>query len=234
MKFSEAWLREWVDPPVGTDELTHQLSMAGLEVDSVTGVAGTFEGVVVGEILARDQHPNADKLSLCRVAAGGEEPLQIVCGASNVAAGMKVPVAKSAPSCRGFQNKAGQAAGVESQGMICSAAELGLAESSTGIMPLPMDALVGADLRSYLGLDDRAIDVDLTPDRGDCLGLAGIAREVGVINRCPVTPPEMAPVDPLHDEIYPVELQAPQGCPPLHLPDYPQYRSHCTDTSVDA
>ena len=214
MKFSEAWLREWVDPPVGTDELTHQLSMAGLEVDSVTGVAGTFEGVVVGEILARDQHPNADKLSLCRVAAGGEEPLQIICGASNVAAGMKVPVAKIGAVLPGdFRIKRAKLRGVESQGMICSAAELGLAESSTGIMPLPMDALVGADLRSYLGLDDRAIDVDLTPDRGDCLGLAGIAREVGVINRCPVTPPEMAPVDPLHDEIYPVELQAPQGCP---------------------
>ncbi|MCB1751026.1 MAG: phenylalanine--tRNA ligase subunit beta [Gammaproteobacteria bacterium] len=214
MKFSEAWLREWVDPPIGTDELAHQLSMAGLEVDSVTGVAGAFEGVVVGEVLTRDQHPNADKLSVCSVATGGDEPLQIVCGASNVAAGMKVPVATIGALLPGdFRIKPAKLRGVESQGMICSAAELGLADSSSGIMSLPLDAEVGADLRSYLDLDDRAIEVDLTPDRGDCLGLAGIAREVGVINRCPVNPPAMSPVAAVHDEKYPVELLAPEGCP---------------------
>ena len=126
---------------------------------------------------------------------------------SNVAAGMKVPVAKIGAILPGdFRIKRAKLRGVESQGMICSAAELGLADSSSGIMPLPTDAPVGSDFRSYLGLDDRAIDVDLTPDRGDCLGLAGIAREVGVINRAPVTPPEMKPVDPLHDEKFPVEL----------------------------
>ena len=214
MKFSEAWLREWVDPPVGTDELADQLSMAGLEVDSVTQVAGAFEGVVVGEVLTREQHPNADKLSLCSVAVGADLPLQIICGAPNVAAGMKVPVAKIGAILPGnFKIKRAKLRGVESQGMICSAAELGLVDASSGIMSLPMDAPVGSDFRSYLGLDDRAIDVDLTPDRGDCLGLAGIAREVGVIYRSPVNPPAMNAVDPLHDEKYPVELQAPEGCP---------------------
>jgi len=214
MKFSEAWLREWVDPEVGTNELADQLSMAGLEVDSVTPVAAKFENVVIGEVLTREQHPNADKLSLCSVAAGERAPLQIICGASNVAAGMKVPVAKIGALLPGdFKIKRAKLRGVESQGMICSAAELGLAESSSGIMPLPMDAPVGLDIRKYLDLDDRAIDLDLTPDRGDCLGLVGIAREVGVIYRSPVTPPEMNPVQPLHDDIFPVALDAPQGCP---------------------
>ncbi|MCB1763871.1 MAG: phenylalanine--tRNA ligase subunit beta [Gammaproteobacteria bacterium] len=214
MKFSEAWLREWVDPPIGCDELTDQLSMAGLEVDSVTPVAGQFAGVVVGEVLTREQHPNADKLSLCSVAVGTDKPLQIVCGAPNVAAGMRVPVAMIGAVLPGdFQIKKAKLRGVESQGMICSAAEMGLADSSSGIMSLPADAPIGSDLRGYLGLEDRCIDVDLTPDRGDCLGLAGIAREVGVINRIHVTPPEMLPVVPLHDAVFPVEVNAPQGCP---------------------
>jgi len=214
MKFSEAWLREWVDPAVGTKELADQLSMAGLEVDSVSPVAGAFEGVMVGEVLSREQHPNADKLSLCSVAAGGDEILQIICGAPNVAAGMKVPVAKIGAILPGdFKIKKAKLRGVESQGMICSAAELGLADSSDGIMPLPADAPPGSNFRDYLGLDDHAIDVDLTPDRGDCLGLAGIAREVGVINRAVVTTPDMPPVDPVHEAQFPVDLEAPAGCP---------------------
>ncbi|MCP5427838.1 MAG: phenylalanine--tRNA ligase subunit beta [Chromatiaceae bacterium] len=214
MKFSEAWLRTWVDPAVGTDELADQLSMAGLEVDSVTPVAGEFNGVVVGQVLTREQHPNADKLSLCSVATGEDEPLQIICGAANVATGMKVPVAKIGAVLPGdLKIKRAKLRGVESQGMICSAAELGLADSSSGIMPLPSDAPLGLDFRSYLGLDDHAIDVDLTPDRGDCLGLAGIAREVGVINRVPVTAPAMHPVDPMHTEQFAVDLIAPESCP---------------------
>ena len=214
MKFSEAWLREWVNPPVDTEQLADQLSMAGLEVDSVEPVAGEFDGVVVGEVLTREQHPNADKLSLCSVDAGQGEALQIICGAANVAAGMKVPVAMIGARLPGdFRIKKAKLRGVESQGMICSAAELGLAESSDGIMPLPQDAAVGSDFRSYLQLGDRAIDVDLTPDRGDCLGLAGIAREVGVINRCPVTAPEMAPVAPVIEASFPVRLEAPEACP---------------------
>ena len=214
MKFSEAWLREWVNPPVETNELADQLSMAGLEVDAVEDVAAAFQGVVVGEVLAREAHSDADKLSVCSVNAGQDETLQIVCGAANVAAGMKVPVALvGAQLPGGFKIKKAKLRGVQSLGMICSASELGLAESSDGIMSLPQDAPIGTDIREYLSLDDKAIDVDLTPDRGDCLSLLGIAREVGVINRCPVIAPKIAPVAPVHDETFPVRLEAASAAP---------------------
>jgi phenylalanyl-tRNA synthetase beta chain len=214
MKFSEAWLREWVNPPVSTEELADQLSMAGLEVDSVAPVAGRFEGVVVGEVVTKEPHPNADKLSLCSVDVGQGEALQIICGAPNVAAGQKVPVAVVGARLPGdFKIKKAKLRGVESRGMICSAAELGLADSSSGIMPLPQDAPVGTDIREFLGLDDQVIDVDLTPDRGDCLGLTGIAREVGVINRCPVTPPVAEPVAATHQDTFPIRVEAPDACP---------------------
>ena len=214
MKFSEAWLREWVNPPVTTQELADQLSMAGLEVDSVAPVASAFDGVVVGEVLERTPHPDADKLSVCRVDAGQDEPLQIVCGARNVAAGMRVPVATVGARLPGdFKIKKAKLRGVQSLGMICSASELGLAESSEGIMPLPADAPVGEDFRRYLELDDQSIDVDLTPDRGDCLGLSGIAREVGVINRCAVNTPEIQPQAPVIDDQMEVALEADQACP---------------------
>ncbi len=214
MKFSEAWLREWVDPQVSTQQLADQLSMAGLEVDSVTPVAGGFSGVVVGEVIEKAQHPDADKLSVCQVNVEEGEPLQIVCGARNVAAGMRVPVAKVGAVLPGeFKIKKAKLRGVQSLGMICSASELGLAESSDGIMPLPQDAPLGADLRTYLGLDDQAIDVDLTPDRGDCLGLAGIAREVGVINRCPVSVPVIEPVPSVIGDALEVELIDAAACP---------------------
>ncbi|MCW8891320.1 MAG: phenylalanine--tRNA ligase subunit beta, partial [Sedimenticola sp.] len=214
MKFSEAWLREWVNPSVNTTELADQLSMAGLEVDSVEPVAGEFTGVVVGEVMTREQHPDADKLSLCTVNTGAAELLQIVCGAPNVAAGLKVPVAVIGAVLPGnFKIKRAKLRGVESQGMICSASELGLAASSDGILPLPDDAPVGTDFRDYLSLNDQSIDVDLTPDRGDCLGLAGIAREVGVINRSPVTPPVMVPVPAENQDQFPVELVASEACP---------------------
>ncbi len=214
MKFSEAWMREWVDPPVNTEQLADQLSMAGLEVDSVTPVAAEFSGVVVGEVVAKEPHADADKLSVCQVKTDAGEALQIVCGASNVAAGMRVPVAKVGALLPGeFKIKQAKLRGVKSQGMICSASELGLAESSDGIMPLPQDAPLGEDLRRYLQLDDRAIDVDLTPDRGDCLGLTGIAREVGVINRCPVTAPVIEAVAPVIDDALEVELVDGASCP---------------------
>jgi phenylalanyl-tRNA synthetase beta chain len=214
MKFSEAWLREWVDPPVSTQQLADQLSMAGLEVDSVTPVAAAFSGVVVGEVVEKAQHPDADKLSVCQVSVDEQETLQIVCGARNVAAGMKVPVAKVGAVLPGdFKIKKAKLRGVQSFGMICSASELGLAESSDGIMPLPSDATLGDDLRAYLGLDDQAIDVDLTPDRGDCLGMVGIAREVGVINRCPVTISTIDAVPPLIDDALEVDLVAAAACP---------------------
>ncbi|MEE9358811.1 MAG: phenylalanine--tRNA ligase subunit beta, partial [Sedimenticolaceae bacterium] len=156
----------------------------------------------------------ADKLSLCSVDAGQDEMLQIICGAPNVAAGMKVPVALIGARLPGdFKIKKAKLRGVESQGMICSASELGLADSSDGIMPLPEDATIGSNFREYLALDDQAIDVDLTPDRGDCLGLIGIAREVGVINRCPVNIPSMEPVAAVNDDRFSVKVEAPEACP---------------------
>ncbi|MCP3868862.1 MAG: phenylalanine--tRNA ligase subunit beta [Gammaproteobacteria bacterium] len=214
MKFSEVWLREWVNPPVDTETLVDQLSMAGLEVDAVSPVAGEFTGVVVGSVVTRAQHPNADKLSLCTVEVGSDDLRQIICGAPNVVEGMKVPVALVGARLPGdFKIKKAKLRGVESQGMICSAAELGLADSSDGIMPLPADAAVGEDFRQYLGLEDRSIDLDLTPDRGDCLGLSGVAREVGVINRSPVTPPSMNAIEAVNQDRFPVELEAPAACP---------------------
>jgi phenylalanyl-tRNA synthetase beta chain len=214
MKFSEAWLREWVNPQLTTTQLADQLSMAGLEVDSVTPAAPAFSGVVVGEVLAREQHPDADKLSVCEVDVGAGSPSQIVCGARNVAAGMRVPVATVGAVLPGeFKIKRAKLRGVESLGMICSAAELGLAESSDGILPLPDDAPVGRDFRAWLDLDDACIDVDLTPDRADCLSVAGIAREVGVLNRLRVRKPAIDAVAPAVDDVFPVEVEAPAACP---------------------
>ena len=214
MRFSESWLREWVNPDVDTRTLADQLTMAGLEVDSVGPAAPDFEGVVVGQVRNLEPHPNAEKLRLCQVDAGTGEPLQIICGAANVARHMKVPVARVGARLPGdFKIKRAKLRGVESLGMICSAAELGLEESSEGIMPLPADAPIGEDFRSYLNLDDRCIELDLTPDRADCLSLAGVAREVGVINRSPVGGPTIDPVPDRLDDRFPVHLEAPAACP---------------------
>ncbi len=214
MRFSEAWLREWVDPDVSTEVLAEQLSMAGLEVDSVEPAAPEFSGVVVGKVLACEKHPDADKLNVCQVDVGEGEPLQIVCGAANVAAGQKVPVATIGARLPGdFKIKKTKLRGVLSQGMICSSAELGLAESSDGIMVLPDDAPVGHDFRGYMELDDRCIEVDLTPDRGDCLSIAGIAREVAVINRAPLRGEVIEAVKPQITDTWPVVIEAPEACP---------------------
>ncbi|MCB1802644.1 MAG: phenylalanine--tRNA ligase subunit beta [Gammaproteobacteria bacterium] len=214
MKFSEAWLREWVNPDITTEQLADQLSMAGLEVDSVEPAAPPFTGVVVGEVLTREQHPDADKLSVCSVNIGADAPSQIVCGAKNVAAGMKVAVATvGAKLSEDFKIKRAKLRGVESLGMICSASELGLAESSDGILPLPADAPVGRDFREFMALDDQCIDVDLTPDRADCLSVAGIAREVGVLNKAPLIVPAIDPVPAAIGDEFGVSLDAPDACP---------------------
>lgn len=176
MRFSEAWLREWVDPGVDTRTLADQLTMAGLEVDAVEPAAPGFDGVLVGQVRTLEAHPDAERLRLCRVDIGSGEDLRIICGAANVAAGMKVPVATlGARLPGGLEIKRTRLRGVESLGMICSAAELGLAETSDGILPLPTQAPVGEDLRVYLDLEDQCIALDLTPDRADCLSLAGVA-----------------------------------------------------------
>ena len=179
MKFSEQWLRGWVSPQVSRDELVARLSMAGLEVDSVTPAAGDFSGVVVGEVLGTEQHPDADKLRVCQVS-NGAETFQVVCGAPNVRPGLKIPFAMIGAELPGdFKIKKAKLRGVESNGMLCSQAELQIGEGNDGLMELPADAPVGQDIREYLGLDDASIEVDLTPNRGDCLSLAGLAREVG-------------------------------------------------------
>ncbi|ROO36529.1 MULTISPECIES: phenylalanine--tRNA ligase subunit beta [unclassified Pseudomonas] len=213
MKFSEQWLRGWVSPQVSRDELVARLSMAGLEVDSVTPAAGEFSGVVVGEVLSTEQHPDADKLRVCQVS-NGVETFQVVCGAPNVRPGLKIPFAMIGAELPGdFKIKKAKLRGVESNGMLCSQAELQIGEGNDGLMELPADAPVGQDIREYLDLDDASIEVDLTPNRGDCLSLAGLAREVGALYDAPVTRPVVASVPAVHDEVRSVEVLAPAACP---------------------
>ncbi|WP_447955680.1 phenylalanine--tRNA ligase subunit beta [Vreelandella sp. EE7] len=215
MKFSEQWLREWVSPQLATQALADQITMAGLEVDAVEPVAPAFEGVVVAEVTAKAPHPDADKLNVCQVIDGTGAPVQVVCGAHNVDVGQRVPFAQVGGLLPGdFKIKKAKLRGVESFGMICSASELGLEEeASDGIFVLPASAPVGVSIREYLGLDDATIEVDLTPNRGDCLSVKGLAREVGVLNRLPVQAPEISPVAPSIETRFPVRVEAGEQCP---------------------
>ncbi|WP_018692719.1 phenylalanine--tRNA ligase subunit beta [Algicola sagamiensis] len=214
MKFSEQWLREWVNPAISTEALSEQLSMAGLEVDGVEPVAGEFTNVVVGQVVECGQHPNADKLQVTKVDTGDGELHDIVCGAKNCRLGIKVFVAKVGAVLPGnFKIKKTKLRGEPSNGMLCSESELGLADSSPGIMELPEDAPVGQCAREYLKLDDVSIDVDLTPNRSDCLGMLGLAREVGVLNNMPVLQPEEKHIQPSIDDTLPIQLDAPEACP---------------------
>ncbi|NCF21242.1 MAG: phenylalanine--tRNA ligase subunit beta, partial [Haliea sp.] len=189
MNISEQWLREWVSPELSTEELAHQITMAGLEVDAIDPVAGAFSRVVVAEIISADQHPDADKLRVCQVNTGSET-VQVVCGAPNARAGLKAPLATVGAVLPGdFEIKRAKLRGVESQGMLCAEQELGLSDASEGLMELAADAPVGTDLRDYLKLDDKVIEIGLTPNRADCLGITGIAREVGLLNDLPVSEP---------------------------------------------
>ncbi|WP_027596149.1 phenylalanine--tRNA ligase subunit beta [Pseudomonas sp. LAIL14HWK12:I7] len=213
MKFSEQWLRGWVNPQVSRDELVARLSMAGLEVDSVTPAAGQFSGIVVGEILATEQHPDADKLRVCQVS-NGQETFQVVCGAPNARPGIKIPFAMIGAELPGdFKIKKAKLRGVESFGMLCSAAELQISEENDGLLELAADAPVGEDIRQYLSLDDASIEIGLTPNRGDCLSLAGLARDVSALYNVPVTRPVVPAVPAAHDEVRPVEVTAPAACP---------------------
>ncbi len=214
MKFSERWLREWVNPPIGTEELVKQLTLAGLEVGSAEPVAKPFSGVLVAEVQAVERHPNADKLTVCRVNIGQPEALPIVCGAANVRAGLRTPLATVGAKLPGGQAiKRSALRGVESQGMLCSAVELGLAESSDGLWELPADTAIGAELWELLELDDCALELELTPNRGDCLSVLGVAREVAALNRCGLQGPKLEPVPAMHAETREVELIAPEACP---------------------
>ncbi len=214
MKFSEKWLREWVNPAFDTETLVAKLTQAGLEVDAVTPVAGDFQGVLVGEVKSVKAHPDADKLRVCEVDVATDELLHIVCGAANVREGLKIPVAIIGAVLPGdFKIKQAKLRGEPSFGMLCSAKELGLAESSEGLLELATDAPVGQDIRDYLDLNDHSIEVDLTPNRSDCLGVAGIAREVGVISQTDVTAPDMPDVAAVNDVTLPVTVSAAKACP---------------------
>ncbi len=200
MKISENWLRQWVNPAVDSDALAHQLTMAGLEVDDSSTVAKAFTGVVVGEVLTVEQHPDADRLRVTTVNIGSDEPLQIVCGAPNVAVGLKVPVATvgavlpADASGKEFKIKKGKLRGVESNGMLCGASEIDLEDAVDGLLVLSQDAPIGMDIRDYLTLDDRVIEISITPNRGDCFSIKGIARELGVINQLAVKAVDIQPV----------------------------------------
>ncbi|MCG9651742.1 phenylalanine--tRNA ligase subunit beta [Vibrio vulnificus] len=214
MKFSESWLREWVNPAVTTDELTHQITMAGLEVDDVLPVAGTFNGVKVGHVVECGQHPDADKLRVTKVDVGEEALLDIVCGAANCRQGLKVAVATVGAVLPGdFKIKKAKLRGQPSHGMLCSFTELGIDVESDGIMELASDAPIGMDFRDFLALNDVTVDVDLTSNRADCFSIRGMAREVGVLNRADVTEPSVAPVAPSIDDTVAIDVKAPAACP---------------------
>jgi phenylalanyl-tRNA synthetase beta chain len=185
MRISEAWLREFTNPAVNTDQLVKQLTMAGMEIDGVIPVSGSFSDVLVGYVLEVNSHPEADRLQVCLVNAGlGKEALQIVCGAPNVYVGMKVPVAvEGAELPGGIKIKPTKLRGVQSQGMLCSSKELGIEDDSSGLMELAEDAAIGLNLRDYLELEDSVIELDLTPNRADCLSVEGVAREVALLNQ---------------------------------------------------
>ncbi|MDP1932329.1 MAG: phenylalanine--tRNA ligase subunit beta [Gammaproteobacteria bacterium] len=218
MIFSEQWIREWVNPPLTTQQLIDQLTMAGLEVDGHEPVAGAFIGVVVAEVMAVQPHPDADKLRVCNVN-DGTQIVQVVCGATNVRPGLKVPFARIGAHLADKDNgaplniKQAKLRGVESNGMLCSAQELGIAESADGLLELPEDAPNGMDIREYLHLDDCSLELDLTPNRGDCLGIIGLAREIGVLNGITPELPEMPAVAPVISDVIPVSVQAQEQCP---------------------
>ena len=214
MKFNESWLREWVNPAISTEQLCDQITMLGLEVDGVEPVAGAFTGVVVGEVVECAQHPDADKLRVTKVNVGGDRLLDIVCGAPNCRQGLKVACATEGAVLPGdFKIKKTKLRGQPSEGMLCSFSELGIREDHSGIIELPADAPIGKDFREYLNLDDVAIEISLTPNRADCLSIAGIAREVGVINRAEVVAPEVKTVAATIADKVAVKLEAPEACP---------------------
>jgi phenylalanyl-tRNA synthetase beta chain len=217
MKFSEQWLRSWVNPDISTQQMCDQLTMAGLEVDGVEPAAGDFTEVVVARVESLEKHPDADKLNVCQVT-DGNETLQIVCGAANVRQGLIIPLAKIGAVLPGagknetWEIKPAKLRGVESSGMLCSEKELGLADSAEGLMELPDDAPLGQDIREYLQLDDNIIELDLTPNRGDCLSIEGVAREISVLNQCDIREQQWAAYKQTIKDEFPVEIQADEAC----------------------
>ncbi|WP_062935549.1 phenylalanine--tRNA ligase subunit beta [Enterobacter bugandensis] len=214
MKFSELWLREWVNTTLDSEALSNQITMAGLEVDGVDPVSGAFTGVVVGEVVECGQHPNADKLRVTKVNVGGDRLLDIVCGAPNCRQGLKVAVATVGAVLPGdFKIKAAKLRGEPSEGMLCSFSELGISDDHNGIIELPLDAPVGTDIREYLKLDDNTIEISVTPNRADCLGIIGVARDVAVLNQTELNAPEIVPVEATISDVLPIQVDAADACP---------------------
>ncbi len=214
MRFPESWLREWVATELDTEALSERLTLLGLEVDSVEPVAPPFSGVVVGRIDAVEPHPEADKLRVCRVDDGTGEMHQVVCGAPNAAPGLRAPFARlGAVLPDGTAIKATKLRGVESAGMLCSATELRAGEAADGLWDLGDDAPIGVDLRAHAELDASIFEIDLTPNRGDCLSLRGLAREVGAATGESVKAPSPEPVAADLEDRFPITLSAPAACP---------------------
>lgn len=214
MKFSENWLRQLVDVPATRDELTHRLTMCGLEVESVEALGDGLAGVLIGEIVEAEQHPNADRLRVCKVSTGAAELLNIVCGAPNARVGLKAPVAVVGASLPGgFQIKAAKLRGVESFGMLCSGKELGIDSDADGLLELPANARVGQAFADWLGLPDAIIELGLTPNRSDCLGLRGLAMEVAAEYGTAFNVPEISAAVPGHEQQLAIHLAPGAGCP---------------------
>ena len=218
MQFPESWLREFCNPPIGTQELAEVLTMAGLEVEELRPVAPPFQRVVVVQVLEVAKHPNADRLNVCQVDAGTGQPLNIVCGAPNVRPGIKVPCAlvgaELPPGEDGkpFQIKLGKLRGVESQGMLCSARELQLSEDQSGLLVLDDAARVGQDIREHLRLDDVLFTLKLTPNLAHCLSVYGIAREVSALTGAPLKDVRFDPVPVSNADKLRVSIEAPDLC----------------------
>ena len=214
MKFSEQWLRSWANPALALEDLAHLLTMAGLEVEEAVPAAPQFTDVIIAEVLTVTRHENADRLNVCSVNVGEATPVQIVCGAPNVRPGIRVPCARVGALLPGdFQIKLAKVRGVESSGMLCSAKELGISEESDGLLILPANAPVGTSIRDYLSLDDTLIELNLTPNRADCLSIRGVAREVSALTGVAQTPVNLAPVAIAIPDVLSIELQAPEACP---------------------
>ncbi|MEW6445402.1 MAG: phenylalanine--tRNA ligase subunit beta [Pseudomonadota bacterium] len=214
MRFSEHWLREWVSPALTSEELGAQLTMAGLELDALEAAAPAFSGVVVARILSAEQHPDADKLRVCQVDDGTGAPIQVVCGAPNARAGLMAAFARvGARLPDGLEIKQAKLRGIESSGMLCGADELGLDGYNDGLLELPVDAPVGTDFRVWLDLDDQVFELGMTPNRGDCLSILGLARETAAQNGLPLGGPTLAPVAPASDAAIDIALSAPEACP---------------------
>jgi phenylalanyl-tRNA synthetase beta chain len=211
MNVPESWLRSFCNPPISGQELADRLTMAGIEVEAYEPFGPKFSGVVVGEVLAVEKHPNADKLTVCLVSTGNEK-LQVVCGAPNVRVGMKAPLASIGAKLPGIEIKEAPLRGVNSQGMLASARELGLSNDHSGLLELPKNAKTGSDVRSVLGLDDRVMTLKLTPNRADCLSILGVAREVSALTGAALEAPRIEKIPVKSQAKHPVRITAAQGC----------------------